>query len=199
MPRFGPYATVEDAVFAACPLIMGQPHASIPVPKTDQNFKMYWRMSREYCAWLYAPEGKQVEMSLFAVSAVQDEPEKRKCKLPAYVDDPRYPGDSIAYLVILHNHPFEDSLSAKDLWFLVQMAQFHGFTPSLNGQKVSISIVAFFGEERDGKTLCGGFYQYFPARNSELIKVTIDENGQWKETLMGHVRWNSEVDYVIES
>ncbi len=193
MPGFGPYATIDDAIFAACPVIMRQPHAYIPVPPTDQNFETYWKTSREYCAWLYAPAGKDVEMSLFTMSVVQDDPKKRKCKLPAYVDDPRYPGDSIAYLVILHSHPFDDTLSKNDLLFLVEMAQLHGFTPTVKDQNVSISIVAFFG-----KGSCEGFYQYLPAHGSELIKVTATGTAQWKETLIGHVRWTSEEDYSIE-
>jgi hypothetical protein len=114
------------------------------------------------------------------------------------VEDPRYPSSSIAYLVILHSHPFDDELSKKDLRFLVQMAQLHGFTPMVKGQKVSISIVAFFGQERDGKGTCEGFYQYLPARGSELIKVTATASGQWSKTLMGRVRWISGEDYVIE-
>jgi hypothetical protein len=193
MPNFGTYATVDAAILAACPLIMRQPHASIPVPVTNQNFDTYWRVSREYCAWLYAAKNEPVEMSLFATSAVQDEPDKRTCRLPAYVDDSRYPSESIAYLVILHSHPFDRELSKRDLLFLVQMAQLHGFTPPLQGQQVSISIVAFFGKES-----CEGFYQYLPARNSELIKVTAEEEGRWKETLVGHVRWNSDEDYTLE-
>ncbi|WP_224364880.1 hypothetical protein [Hyalangium versicolor] len=198
MPGRSAYATVDEAIFAACPLIMSQPQASIPVPPTHQNFELYWKLSREYCAWLYAADGHDVEMSLFAVSAVQDDPRKRQCKLPAYVDDPRYPSDSLSYLVILHSHPFDGPLSRRDLQFLVQMAQLHGFTPMVKGKKVSISIVAFFGQTQDGRGTCEGFYQYLPARNSELVKVTVTEDGHWSRTLMGHVRWASEEDFSIE-
>jgi hypothetical protein len=198
MPSFGSFATVDEALFAACPFIIRQPHAAIPVHPRAQSFETYWRISREYCAWLYAPQGRDVEMSLLAVSAAQDDPKKRQCRLPAYVDDPRHPGDSISYLVILHSHPFDDQLSKNDLLFLVQMAQLHGFTPTVNGQEVSISIVAFLGEKRDGKISCKGFYQYLPARNSELIKVMVDASGQWRRTLMGHIRWHSDEDFTIE-
>jgi hypothetical protein len=198
LPKFGTYPTVEEAIFAACPVMMSLPHAMIPVSPDNQNFNLYWRLSREYCAWLYAPDGKDVEMSLIAVSSVHDDPKKRQCKLPDNVDDPRYASGSIAYLVILHNHPFDDELSGDDLRFLVRMAQLHGFTPAVKGQRISISIVAFIGKEQDGKILCEGFYRYLPASKSELIKVTASDSGEWKKTLLGRIRWHSEDNYSIE-
>jgi hypothetical protein len=54
LPNFGPFASVAEAILAACPVIMRQPHALIPVPRTDQNFSVYWRTASEYCAWLYS-------------------------------------------------------------------------------------------------------------------------------------------------
>jgi hypothetical protein len=197
MPDFGPFATVEDGILAACPLVVSQANAVIPVRRTDQNFEVYWRTAQEYCAWLYAPAGKDVVMSLLAASPVQSDPVMRQCALPAYVEDNRHPDDGIVYLTILHNHPYEDGLSARDLRFLIQMAQLHGFTPSINGHAVSISIVAFLGHERDGSVACAGFYRYDPLPNSELIKVVIDATGQRRKAVIGHVRWNEDGTYEI--
>src|SRR5512133_3493247 len=58
MPHFGPFTSVDEALLAACPLVLSQPHAVIPVRKDDQNFKVYWATADEYCAWLYGVEGK---------------------------------------------------------------------------------------------------------------------------------------------
>lgn len=68
LPNFGPFASVAEAILAACPVIMRQPHALIPVPRTDQNFSVYWRTASEYCAWLYSVDGEHVDMSLMATS-----------------------------------------------------------------------------------------------------------------------------------
>lgn len=198
MPNFGPFSTVEEAIYAACPLVVSQPNAVIPVRKSDQNFDVYWRTAQEYCAWLYSPDGTGVVMSFFAASPVQNDPAMRQCALPAQVADTRYPADALVYLVILHNHPYEDGLSAGDLRFLIQMAQLHGFTPSINGHLVSISVVAFLGHEENGKASCGGFYRYSPLPNSELLKVLMDgTNGQPRKTLIGHVKWNRDGTYEV--
>ena len=92
MPNFGPFATIEDAIFAACSFIMSQPHAVIPVRRNDLNFDLYWRLSNEYCAWGYAATSGTIDMSMLAVSGTQDNQRKRKCPLPAYVSDSRTPG-----------------------------------------------------------------------------------------------------------
>ena len=72
LPDFGPYTSIADALLAACPVILGQPHAVIPVPRDHQNFGVYWRTASEYCAWLYSIDGAQVDMSLMTTSPVQD-------------------------------------------------------------------------------------------------------------------------------
>lgn len=41
MPDFDSYTSVSDALLAACPVIVRQPHALIPVPRNDQNFSVY--------------------------------------------------------------------------------------------------------------------------------------------------------------
>jgi len=68
MPDFGTYTSVSDALLAACPVIIGQPHALIPVSRDHQNFGVYWRTASEYCAWLYSIDGAQVDMSLMTTS-----------------------------------------------------------------------------------------------------------------------------------
>lgn len=191
MPHFGPFATVNDAIGAACPFILSQPGAIIPVRKDDESFDEYWRTAQEYCAWIYGVESKAVEMSLLAVSASQSNPNERYCDLPPYVADDRYPADSISYLVVVHNHPYDEKLSNKELRFLVEMANLHGYTAPLNGRNLSISIVAYVGQERAGKVTCTGYYRYFPARNGDLVKVALDSrSGEWKEARLGRIRWD---------
>jgi len=190
MPGFGPYQTVDEAIFAACPLVLDQPEAVIPVPPSDQNFRLYWNVSREYCAWLYSPDGKEVSMSFLAMSPVQDVPGKRQCRLPGKVTDRRYPAEKLAHVVVLHSHPFDRRLSDEDLLFLGRMANLHGMTALVDGHEISISIVAFFGKLNAGRPVCDGFYQYLPARNSELVRMSSQGNGQWERQLLGHIKWN---------
>ena len=52
MPGFGPFPTYSDAVLAACPLILSLPNA-VTVQPSNPNFKLYWKLSTEYCAWIY--------------------------------------------------------------------------------------------------------------------------------------------------
>ena len=103
MPDFGTYTSVSDALLAACPVIIRQPHAVIPVPRNHQDFSVYWRTASEYCAWLYSIDGAQVEMSLLTTSPLQDDPTRRRCDLPAQVIDRRQPEAAVAYPVMLHN------------------------------------------------------------------------------------------------
>lgn len=199
MPDFGPFANVDDAINAACPFMLNQPHAVIPVRKGDQDFDVYWRTADEYCAWLYGVEGKSIRMSLLMVSAAQDNPKLRQCELPPYVADRDYTPDSIAYLVIIHNHPYDAVLTDRDLRFLAQMAQLHGFASSINGRQIPISIVGFIGRMQAGQATCAGFYQYSPLPDSELTKITIDPaSGVWRRALIGHVRWNEDLTFTIE-
>jgi hypothetical protein len=198
MPNFGPFATVDEGLLAACPLVLSQPHAVIPVRPDDQNFKLYWRIAREYCAWFYAPEGQGIVMSLLAVNAVDDDPKKRQCLPPSYVVDSRYPASRIAYLVIVHSHAFDETLNKFDLGLLVEMAQLHGFTSSVQGKETPISIVAFIGEEHDDKVTCTGFYQYTPHPSSELVSVTIDKKtGALTRTVLNHVKWKADMTYEL--
>lgn len=187
----GSFRRVSDAILAACPVILQQPHALIPVPRTHQDFGVYWSTASEYCAWLYSADGEHVEMSLLATSPIQDDPSMRRCDLPAHVVDSRYPEREVAYLVMLHNHPGGGSISLPDLYAIARMARIHGPTSRFQGQHVSISIAAFFGRERDGKPDCAGFYHYVPARSDEIIRYTVD-HGRMEKKVVAHVVWSAE-------
>jgi hypothetical protein len=52
MPGVGPFNKFSDALMAACPVILSKPHATSGRP-TDENFKLRWTLSQEYCAWIY--------------------------------------------------------------------------------------------------------------------------------------------------
>jgi hypothetical protein len=191
MPDFGPFPRVSEAILAACPVIMRQPHALISVPRTHQNFSVYWRTANEYCAWLYSADGEHVEMSLLATSPVQDDPSRRRCDLPAHVADRRHPDATVAYLVMLHNHPGGESISLPDLYAIAGMARIHGPTTRFQGQQVSISIAAFFGREQDGEPKCAGFYHYVPARSDEIIRYTV-EDGRLEGNVVARISWSAE-------
>jgi hypothetical protein len=191
MPDFDSFTSISDAILAACPVIMRQPHALIPVPRTHQDFSTYWRTASEYCAWLYSTDGEHVEMSLLATSPVQDDPSRRRCDLPAHVMDRRRPDATVAYLVMFHNHPGGDGISLPDLYAVAGMARIHGLTTRFQGRQVSISIAAFFGRERDGKPECAGFYHYVPARSDEIIRYTVDD-GRLERHVVARVVWSAE-------
>jgi hypothetical protein len=191
MPDFGPFPSVSDAILAACPVIVRQPHAMIPVPSTHQDFSLYWRTASEYCAWLYSVDGAHVEMSLLTTSPVQDDPSRRRCDLPSHVADRRHSNAAVAYLVMLHNHPGGGSISLPDLQAIAGMARIHGPTTRFQGQQVSISVAAFFGRKREGQPECAGFYHYAPARSDEIIRYTIDE-GRLGRKVVARVTWSAE-------
>jgi hypothetical protein len=189
MPDFGSYSSVSDALLAACPVILRQPHAVIPVPRDHQNFSVYWRTASEYCAWLYSVDGEQVEMSLLTTSPVQDDPTRRRCDLPAQVVDRRKPEAAAAYLVMLHNHPGGERISPPDLRAIAEMARIHGPTAQLQGKQISISVAAFFGRMRDEEPECAGFYHYVPARSDEMLQYTVD-NGRLMRKVVARVAWS---------
>lgn len=189
MPGFGPFTSVSEAILAACPVIMRQPDALIPVPNTHQNFSVYWRTASEYCAWLYSVDDAHVDMSLLATSPIQGDPSRRRCDLPAHVADRRHPEAAVAYLVMLHNHPGGESISLPDLYAIAGMARTHGPTTQFQRQEVSISIAAFFGREREGKPECAGFYHYVPARSDEILRYTVDTRGLTRK-VVARVVWS---------
>jgi hypothetical protein len=122
MPDFGSFDSFSDALLAACPLILSKPNATAG-RAGDQDFQLRWRIASEYCAWLYYTPEHKYEMSMLTDQHKLDVLYgKKSCVLPSYVEDPRYPPDSLKYIFALHNHPTaapsprttSDSLSPKE-------------------------------------------------------------------------------------
>jgi hypothetical protein len=197
MPGFGPFDTFSDALLKACPMILEKPHATAGRP-SNPNFPLRWQLSREYCAWLYYTPDQKYELSMLAANAVQDEPHRRRCRLPPLVDDPRYPPDSLGYVFVLHNHPFEDTLSEPDIRFIVSMGSRHGWVVKTNTGEVPLAIVAFFSNSNDfERPTCDGFFQYVPV-NGELLRWTTTGEGPWRRELLGTITWLNETTYRID-
>ncbi|RKH11075.1 hypothetical protein D7X74_26175 [Corallococcus sp. CA047B] len=198
MPGFGPFDTFSDALVAACPLILSKPHATAGRERA-QDFRVRWRISKEYCAWLYYTPAGKYEMSMLTDQSEQDELDRRKsCLLPETVDDARFPMGSIKYVFALHNHPYEGRLSDGDIRMIVSMGRTHEWVVEVGGKKVPLSVVAFFSNSDDlGQPSCDGFFQYIPV-NGELKKWTGDGSGGWRQELLGTVTWQDEEHYRID-
>lgn len=197
MPGFGPFPSFSAALIAACPMILEKPQATAGRP-SDPNFRLRWQLSREYCAWLYYTPDHQYELSMLTASAVQDDPHKRKCRLPPVVDDQRYPQGSLGYVFVLHNHPFADILSEPDIRFIVSMGALHGWAVETKTGKVPLATVAFFSNSNDFEhPTCDGFFEYIPV-TGELLKWTVDSQGEWRKELTGTVTWTDESTYRID-
>ncbi|NRD56150.1 hypothetical protein [Corallococcus exiguus] len=197
LPGYGPYPTYSDALIAACPLILKQPQATAGRPG-DQEFPLRWRLSKEYCAWVYYTPDQQFELSMLAASAVQDDPGKRSCALPAVVEDPRHPPESLGYVFILHNHPFENELSDFDIRFAVAMADVHGLTVNTRAGPVPLSIIAFFSKGHDPtQPTCDGFFQYVPG-TGQIIRWTAREKGRWQRKQIATLTWADDTNYRIQ-
>ncbi|RYZ37958.1 MAG: hypothetical protein EOO71_26040 [Myxococcaceae bacterium] len=197
LPGHGPYASYSDALMAACPLILKQPQAIAGRP-SDQEFPLRWRLSKEYCAWVYYTPDQQFELSMLAASAVQDDPRKKSCALPPVVEDSRHPPESLGYVFILHNHPFENELSDFDIRFAVAMADVHGLSVDTRTGPVPLSIIAFFSKGHDTtQPTCDGFFQYVPA-TGQIIRWTSREGGRWQRKQIATLRWLDDTNYRIQ-
>ncbi|RYZ17858.1 MAG: hypothetical protein EOO70_00725 [Myxococcaceae bacterium] len=198
MPGVGPFDTFSDALIAACPVILSKPHATAG-RKEAQDFRVRWRISKEYCAWLYYTPAGKYEMSMLTDQSEQDELDRRKsCLLPETVDDARFPVGSIKYVFALHNHPYEGRLSDGDIRTIVSMGRLHEWVVDVGGKRVPLSIVAFFSNSDDlGQPSCDGFFQYIPV-NGELKKWTGDASGGWRQEMLGTVTWQDEEHYRID-
>lgn len=195
MPSFGPFDSYSDALQAACPLILGKPNATAGKP-SGENFQLRWRLSREYCAWLYYTPDRKYEMSMLAAGAVHDDPQKRTCGLPATVDDSRYAPESLGYVFVLHNHPYDNVLSDRDIRFIVAMAVEHGVTVKTHAGEVPLSVVAFFSlSDSLERPPCDGFFQYIPA-TGELLRWLRSDSG-WGRQVIGRVEWLDSTRYRI--
>ena len=112
------------------------------------------------------------------------------------MDDPRYPQSSLKYIFALHNHPFEDNLSKKDIPFIVSMGKLHGFAVETKTTTVQLAVIAFFSRSDDLKSpTCDGFFEYIPT-TGEVTKWT-PTRGTWDWERVGSVEWLNDTDYVF--
>jgi hypothetical protein len=198
MPDFGPFKSYSDALIAACSHILSKPNATAGRVQ-DQDFQLRWRISNEYCAWLYYTPDHQYEMSMLTDQSEPDDlGRKKSCDLPPVVDDPRYPPESLKYVFALHNHPYEDKISDEDIRSILSRGMMHGFETETQRGKVRLSIIAFFSRSSDpAHPTCDGFFQYVPY-TSQLLKWT-QTRGQWSCLQTGVVRGSSERNFRIEA
>ncbi len=126
-PMLGSFDSFEDALLASCRKIIEKPNATAG-RKDHQDFWTRWRVSTEYCAWIYyTPDDKYEVSRLTDQSEIDPADRSRNCSLPSVVEDRRYPPDSIKYICSLHNHLFDDTLSRRDIRFIVSQGLRHGF------------------------------------------------------------------------
>ncbi|ATB30953.1 hypothetical protein [Melittangium boletus] len=197
MPGFGSFDSYSDALIAACPKILSMPNATMG-PVQAQDAQLRWRISREYCAWLYYTPDHKYEMSMLTDQSLPDDLDRRKsCVLPSVVDDRRYPADSLKYVFALHNHPYASTLSDNDIYSIVSKGLTHGFEVETRGGKVQLSVVAFFSNSNDlAKPRCDGFFQYIPLK-SQLLKWSNTPTG-WRCQQTGVVKWLTETEFHVE-
>lgn len=198
MPGFGSFDAYWDALLAACPLILSQRGANAG-NRGDTSFDMRWRVSTEYCAWLYYTPDSKYELSRLVESTSPIPPDnqgERGCTLPAFVEDNRYPANRLKHLYILHNHPgTPTNISEKDITAVVNAAKIHGAFVETREGKIPVSIVAFFSSHYDpSPTRCEGFFEYRKG-STEVMKWTPDERGQWRREKAGTVIWDNETDF----
>ena len=148
MPDFGPFESYSDALMAACPLILSKPNATAGWAES-QDFQLRWRVSSEYCAWLYYTPDHKYEMSMLTDQTKPTLGDKKTCYLPPVVEDSRYPPASLKYIFALHNHPFQDRPSDNDIGFMASMGLMHGFETDTKNGKVRLAIIAFFFNSND--------------------------------------------------
>jgi hypothetical protein len=197
MPGFGSFDSPSDALLAACQVILSKPNATAG-RVGSQDFQLRWRISREYCAWLYyTPEHKYEMTMLTDQSRADDLNNRRSCVLPRLIDDKRYPPDSLKYIFALHNHPFEATLSDDDIRTIVSRGLEHGFEVDTKGGKIRLSIIAFFSRSNDfTRPTCDGFFQYIPITN-QLLKWT-RASDSWICEQIGTVKWSNETMFHVK-
>ncbi|MFL5347040.1 MAG: hypothetical protein ACJ8AT_19825 [Hyalangium sp.] len=194
-PMLGSFDSFEDALLASCRKIIQKPNATAG-RKDHQDFWTRWRVSTEYCAWIYyTPDDKYEVSRLTDQSEIDPADRSRTCLLPSRVEDRRYPPDSIKYICSLHNHLFDDALSRRDIGFIVSQGLRHGFESTTADGVRALSIVAFFSNNVEVPT-CDGFHQYVPA-SGKLFKYT-NKEGKWSCEQTGIVTWEDETNFSIE-
>jgi hypothetical protein len=203
----GSFDSYTEALFAACRKIFTKPRSSAGrrPPETalreeQEAFHLRWRVATEYCAWMYYTPDDKYEISLLTD---QSEPDPtgatKRCIPPPFVEDRRYPPESIQYIVVLHNHTFDNRISEKDIRFIVDQGLLHGFEPKSKDGNPRLSVVAFFSNEHENPT-CDGFYAYTPYIG-KILKWTRDGR-KWSCTQTHIVKWltsdSSNVPSVME-
>ncbi|TQF15248.1 hypothetical protein FJV41_14660 [Myxococcus llanfairpwllgwyngyllgogerychwyrndrobwllllantysiliogogogochensis] len=196
-PMLGPFESYSDALLAACGRILTKPHASAG-RADNQEASTFWRVSSEYCAWVYyTPDDQYMVSKLTDQSAVDPLHRLKTCLLPSTVEDSRYPPNSIKYIYALHNHPFGSSLSRGDIRFIVEQGSAHGFEARTKDGVVRLSIVAFFANDLS-KPACDGFHQYVPV-TGHIMKWTRERN-RWSCEQTAHVSWNEDAtDFTLRA
>ncbi|HSP80505.1 MAG TPA: hypothetical protein VLQ93_18375, partial [Myxococcaceae bacterium] len=197
MPNFGPFDTYSDALLAACSEILSMPNAtSGHAGALDDQLR--WRISTEYCGWLYYTPDHKYEMSMLTDQSRPDVPNQRKsCELPSRVDDQRYPPGSLKYIFALHNHPFGSTLSDEDIHYIVEVGRRHGFEVETRAGKVWIAVVAFYSDtNQPGSPTCDGFFQYIPLASQ--IRKWSNTGHSWSCEQIGTVRWRDQSTFRIE-
>ncbi|HVG57188.1 MAG TPA: hypothetical protein VNA24_01445, partial [Hyalangium sp.] len=161
----GPFDSRAQALLAACRKIFTKPRSSAGQRPPDtalreqqEVFSLRRRVATEYCAWMYYTPDNKYEISLLTDQTGPDPTgEAKHCSLPSFVEDHRYPPESIQYIVVLHNHTFDTRISEKDILFILRQGQLHGFVPKSKDGNPRLSVVAFFSNEHENPT-CDGFY-----------------------------------------
>lgn len=194
MMDFGPFNDYSDALSEACSLFLSKPHASVGHIK-DPDLAL--RVSTEYCAWLYYTPENQYQMSMLTDQSDADDfqSKKKTCRLPAFVDDRRYPPWSIKYIFALHNHPFGGPLSLQDMRKIISLANMHEWVIETKDGRVPIAIVAFFSRPDRASPTCDGFYQYTPETRS--LHVFTKTGDGWSRRDVGEVTWINSTTYRL--
>jgi hypothetical protein len=189
----GPYGSYSDALIAACDKILQKPHATAG-RRDHLQFDVRWRVSSEYCAWMYyTPDGKYRVSKLTDQTKVDPALRDKKCFLPSLVEDPHYPQESIKYVFGLHNHLFDDRVSDDDIRFIIGEGGKHAFEIDTKDGKVRLSIVAYFANDFENPK-CDGFYQYIPATN-QIVKWT-QVKGMWRCSQTHLVIWSEDLSIM---
>lgn len=201
MPGLGPFDSRLEALAAACPLVLGQRNASAG-REGSLSFEMRWRSATEYCAWLYYTPDNKYELSMLVESTEPVPPGKhheRRCKAPAFVDDPRYPPRSLRYIYFIHNHASAPTnLSEDDIRATIKAARIHGPYADTAEGRVPIGVIAFYSNSYPPSAkACDGFYEYVWGSNM-VLQWTPDREGGWRKTKAGTVRWFNEVDFEFQ-
>jgi hypothetical protein len=190
----GAFDSYNEALFATCQRILEKPHSSagrqpsdLALREEQDAFKLRWRISTEYCAWMYyTPDGKYVVSKLTDQTKPQPSDERKRCFLPSAVDDPRFPPGSIKYIFVVHNHPNDTPISKDDVIYIVAQGLKHGFNIQTKDGNLRLSIIAFFSNSHANPT-CDGLYIYSPEAG-RILKYTRNQS-QWRCEQTHIVEW----------